>query len=515
MDLSRRSRRIAVMGVVASMGATLIGLASTSGGAAAAPSPGCKVLILEESVSSFPTSIEEQEAVAKGCTAEKVSDADWQAKSTADFKTYQALIIGDPTCQGSNSFDGAEPNASTWAAALTGNVVINGTDPVYHQAQGGEALTRRSVDFAVDEAGKTGAYISLTCAYAGESSPVAVPVLSGLGSFTTKGANCYNDAHITASHPALAGLTDADLSNWSCSVHEQFETWPSSFLVLAIAENSGSAYTAPDGTTGTPYILARGEKLVIISDITLTQATETNLVGTPHTVTATVKQDGSPVSGKTVSFSIVSGPGTPTSGTGTTNGSGQATFTFTSSTVGDTIVQATFVDDEAKTQTSNQLTKHWVSDGAGPTCDGKAATIAGTDAGETIVGTAGDDVIVGLGGRDTIRGLGGNDTVCAGDRNAGVLSGNDLVYGGAGDDTLLGEGGNDTLSGDAGNDTLKGGADMDMLLGGGGNDTLSGGTLDDKLGGGAGNDNLSGDSGNDLCDGGAGTNTIDASCETT
>jgi hypothetical protein len=73
---------------------------------------------------------------------------------------------------------------------------------------------------------------------------------------------CWNDAHIVATHPALDGLTDANLSNWSCSVHEAFDSVPSGFLTLAIAEGAGPSQTTfPDGSVGTPYILARGEGL--------------------------------------------------------------------------------------------------------------------------------------------------------------------------------------------------------------------------------------------------------------
>jgi RTX calcium-binding nonapeptide repeat (4 copies) len=41
---------------------------------------------------------------------------------------------------------------------------------------------------------------------------------------------------------------------------------------------------------------------------------------------------------------------------------------------------------------------------APPTCDGRVATIVGTEGNDTINGTAGRDVIVGLGGDDTIYG---------------------------------------------------------------------------------------------------------------
>ena len=69
--------------------------------------------------------------------------------------------------------------------------------------------------------------------------------------------------HIVAVHPVLAGLTDADLSNWSCSVHEVITAFPSTFLPLAIANNvtGEGEYAFADGSHGVPYILARGNAL--------------------------------------------------------------------------------------------------------------------------------------------------------------------------------------------------------------------------------------------------------------
>ena len=128
---------------------------------------------------------------------------------------------------------------------------------------------RGGIGFAVSEVGKTGAFISLSCYYHDTAPATPVPVLEnafGAG-FSLTGVGCYNDAHIVATHPALSSVTDASLSNWSCSVHEAFDAWPITFQVLAIAQGIGTSYTASDGSVGTPYILARGVE--VISDIDL------------------------------------------------------------------------------------------------------------------------------------------------------------------------------------------------------------------------------------------------------
>lgn len=67
-----------------------------------------------------------------------------------------------------------------------------------------------------------------------------------------------------ANHPALNGLSDADLANWSCSVHEVITLYPTDTftpLAIGITTVAGARYFA-DGTYGIPYVLARGASLV-------------------------------------------------------------------------------------------------------------------------------------------------------------------------------------------------------------------------------------------------------------
>ena len=166
----------------------------------------------------------------------------------------------------------------------------------------------------------------------------SVPLLSAIGStpFTVRGIGCFNDAHIVAVHPALAGIVDLDLSNWDCSVHEAFDSWPPEFQVLAMARGIGESFTASDGTVGTPYILARGERLVTLG-LSLTPASATNPVGTTHTVAATLTGiSGSSVSGALIGFDVLSGPNAGTTGVCDpadcrTNALGGVTWTYTGS----------------------------------------------------------------------------------------------------------------------------------------------------------------------------------------
>jgi len=325
-----------------------------------------EVLILETTVSGGAGSIEAAKVTLIGKTPVVVDEATWAGMSTSDFASYDAIVLGDPTCTiGVGPISPAEANKAVWSAAITGNVVIIGTDPVFHSGSqpGAQTLIEKGINFAANEAGQTGLYCCLSCYYVEASEGTPLPLLDNIsgGGFTVVGQGdvCPADSHIVAEHPALAGLTDADLSNWGCSTHEGFVTWPSDFLVLAISKDVPSSFVAADGTTGAPYIVARGQKLVVLSDIDLSPATATNPIGTSHTVTATVTQNSTPVEGTTVTFTVLSGPHAGTTGTDTTDSNGIATFTYTGTTAGEDTIEASFVDSEGKTQKSNQVKKTW------------------------------------------------------------------------------------------------------------------------------------------------------------
>ncbi|HXQ24752.1 MAG TPA: Ig-like domain-containing protein, partial [Candidatus Acidoferrales bacterium] len=100
---------------------------------------------------------------------------------------------------------------------------------------------------------------------------------------------------------------------------------------------------------------------VVGEGIVLAPDTATNPVGTTHTVTATVVNTlGQPVTGRTVTFSVISGPNAGASGSAATDSSGQASFTYTDSGgAGSDQIQASFVDDTDQTLTSNIVSKMW------------------------------------------------------------------------------------------------------------------------------------------------------------
>ncbi len=351
----------------------LAAITITMGGNGTTQAASGEVVILSSSVDGGLSSYEADAVVAAGKTPVLKTPAEWALMTAADFESYDGVVLGDPDCTGTPAINigAAEANALTWGPVINGNVIIIGSDPVYHTNRNKPVEAKKLIDqgiaFALAEPGKRGAYLDLSCYYHFEGSGTPVPVLDGIGGggFTVIGADSLpglNNVHIVATHPSLAGLTDADLSNWSNSVHEGFETWPVQFEALAIARDPDGSYTAPDGEIGYPYIIARG--VTVISDISLAPESAINPVGTSHGLTATVTSDdpapGSPVVGVDVTFEVIDGPHTGVIGVGTTDNNGQAGFSYVGTAVGVDTIQATFVDASGVTQRSNRVTKEWV-----------------------------------------------------------------------------------------------------------------------------------------------------------
>ncbi len=213
----------------------------------------------------YPNTSGGYEESTPGFTVTVWTAAQWASATTASFTGFDVLVFeDDPECMVSDTtWALAEANESVWAPLITGNVIILGTDPDYHT----DALHSSTcpanfvpdcVTFAASAGtGKMGLYLPLSCYYSSATANTPVSILNGLGTFTVQGST-GNTAHKIAVNPALAGVTDTQLSNWTSSVHEGFDTWPASFVPLAINEVSPSNYTASDGTKGVVYILASG-----------------------------------------------------------------------------------------------------------------------------------------------------------------------------------------------------------------------------------------------------------------
>ncbi|KAM7221902.1 hypothetical protein V8F06_002653 [Rhypophila decipiens] len=199
-------------------------------------------------------------------------EAEWYRMTTADFARYKAIIIPDPQCNTSlNTIKFLEETKRVWSPAVTGNIVLIGTDPSFHykwyKLAGADAMMKDSIRLVSTNENGTGMYMSLSCYYQSTAAPVAIDALSEIGNFQIRGnlsRPCLNKAHLVARHDVMTSLTDEMASNWNCSVHEAFTEFPNTgsrgFQALAIALNAtGPGETSfGDGTSGIPYIIARG-----------------------------------------------------------------------------------------------------------------------------------------------------------------------------------------------------------------------------------------------------------------
>ena len=202
-----------------------------------------------------------------GYTIRALDETQWPLLTTADVMTYKAIVLGDPHCTGDISLlDVVQMNSAVWSDGVLGNIVVLGTDPAFHDdlgVPGAKTLMEKSIQFAAAKKGKTGLYLSLACYYH-ESEETTLPIMERFGNFMVRGKlDCYNDAHIVAMGPAVDTLSDPELSNWNCSVHEVISECPPEFAPLVIAKGitGAGARDFADYTSGVPYIVARGVKV--------------------------------------------------------------------------------------------------------------------------------------------------------------------------------------------------------------------------------------------------------------
>jgi hypothetical protein len=354
-----------------------------------------KALVLADSVTvpgpapaGSDESLEQYEAEQDGFAVTSVTGEQWAAMTAADFSQYQVIIIGDPTCDYSgDSFAAAAANTSVWEPIVMhsgGNKVLIGSDPSFHaggSAPNAPKLEANGIAYAGAVPGATGAYIDLSCAYdeVGPSTPV--PLLDGLSThgaaqFTVAGggfyAACATDVNIVAQTGPTSGLTDADLSEWNCSVHEAFDKFPSDYTPLALAPTASgfpSSYCAIDVETkalacGSPYIMVSGGGVVISSEVTLTPPTQSLSVGGHASVVANVSTTTGPVSAASVVFNVDSGPDAGQTFAGMTDPSGNVTFAYTNGgSAGTDSISATYTSAANVSQKAT-ATVTWTSGAA-------------------------------------------------------------------------------------------------------------------------------------------------------
>lgn len=224
------------------------------------------------------------------------------------------------------------------------------------------------IDFSVITPGVSGG-TGLHYSYSDMTGIIARTVTTQIGTWnvdfdseeadTEWGKVSWNSNEPTGTSVIVKVRSSNDASTWSA-----WET----------ATDGVSLSTTPDGRylqVETKLQINSGDTSPILYDlsveiagtesIVLSPESAVNDIGTSHTVTATVLDaTGSPIEGRDVTFVVISGPNAGQGATFSTDASGEATFTYSGTTVGTDTIEATMVDNTQTVVSSNQVTKKWV-----------------------------------------------------------------------------------------------------------------------------------------------------------
>jgi hypothetical protein len=246
------------------------------GPAPAAADPGT-VLIYGPSMD--PNSPNEQSvAQAQGHMVTVASESEWAAMTTAQFAAFDALVIGDGGCiVDPTPLNTARDTRATWSPAVTGNITLNSFDPFDHENEAeGSVLVANSIDFAASAPRGTGLFFSLGCWFEDPATTQPLTIMDQFGSFVIDGDPGNTIDILESTHPVMASLTEAGLSNWGESVHSHFVSFPSSFLALANETEQDPDRAVALAFTAPPPPTCKGQTATVFGD-----ASANVLVGTP------------------------------------------------------------------------------------------------------------------------------------------------------------------------------------------------------------------------------------------
>jgi Calx-beta domain/Bacterial Ig-like domain (group 1) len=384
---SRRARVVPRFVGTAVLGITLfvLGLTIAFVASPASAETGKKALVLDSTVSGGASSREAQRATALGFTVDVVNEEKWRSMTATEFADYQLIVLGDHCGQLPKVVsDNATPLADAVMGRAGGNTkagnrLLIGTDPVFHYHQGGSKLVDAGIDFAGVQEGATGLYLDFQCGDPdydrngiGDGQEKLLPKLTvATPNWTQTSGACGDRVSLISNAAQFSSLRSSDLQAWGCSVHESFPTFPTDWTPLAVATDAptkptcGKDVDTGETACGEAYLLIAGSGIVSEApNLSLSPTTDTNPIGTPHTVTATVtKPDGSPSSGVHVSF-VVTGANAEAAGTCVpascdSDEAGKVTFTYTGTKEGDDTINAS-ITVSGSTQTATAA-KTWTT----------------------------------------------------------------------------------------------------------------------------------------------------------
>jgi hypothetical protein len=201
---------------------------------------GHRVLIYRPTLAKGKPINERRIALRLGFHVKVATKDEWSSMTQDDFASFSTIVFGDPSCKSdTHRLDAAIANQATWSAAVDGNVVVGGFDPVWHannrtrKKSGPVRLIANSLRFTGTGEG-TGLDVSLSCYYGRTDAGTPVDLLAAIGAFTvTSGVNCNRILILDADHPLVRRLTEERLSHWNCSIHAAFDGVPAGFDTVA------------------------------------------------------------------------------------------------------------------------------------------------------------------------------------------------------------------------------------------------------------------------------------------
>jgi len=173
--------------------------------------------------------------VPTGSVTTVATDTTWKAMTTADFKSYQLIIIGNDgsVYTSGTPLQAAYDTRATWGPAVTGRVVVTTLDPTLHTVAGAGTFLRAALKWAASGPG-TGLYVGP------DYGRRKLDFMSTFGAWTVLGQatdSVQGDpVHINlTSHGTMIGSSDASLSTWGYSYHGAVTAFPTGFQSVAAA----------------------------------------------------------------------------------------------------------------------------------------------------------------------------------------------------------------------------------------------------------------------------------------
>lgn len=151
-------------------------------------------------------------AIAQGHTVTVVNDAQWSAMSTAQFASYDAIIIPDDNCSSNNGnldFTVLNSTKAIWSPAITGRRCYIATDPI---ADNTPRVSINAINF-VSEVGRTGLLVNTSCSFVSNTNFLPIDFLSLLDSVTIRQNAVFSGTNLVeqTSHPVMDEMTKDSL----------------------------------------------------------------------------------------------------------------------------------------------------------------------------------------------------------------------------------------------------------------------------------------------------------------